>query len=62
MKICCVFSLESPHQGDFQYKKKITLNHPKTAAAMGFFLESQERVQNSHCKQAISVRATEVLL
>ena len=38
MKVCCVFSLESPHQGDSneysQYiiiniKKKITLNYPK---------------------------------
>ena len=40
-----MFSLESPHQGDFneytQYtifniKKKVTLNYPKSAA-MGFF-------------------------
>ena len=38
MKVCCVFSLESPHQGDSsEYKqhaiidseKKITLNYPK---------------------------------
>ena len=38
MKICFVFSLESPHQGDFNeytqhtiitIKKKITLNYPK---------------------------------
>ena len=38
MKVCCVFSLESPHRGDsneytqytiFQYKKKIILNYPK---------------------------------
>ena len=45
MKICCVFSLESPHRGDskeytqftvFNIKKKITLNDPKPAA-MGFF-------------------------
>ena len=45
MKVCCVFSLESPHRGDSneytQYtifntkKKKITLNYPKSAA-MGF--------------------------
>ena len=44
MKVCCVFSLESPHQGDsneytqyniFNIKKKITLNYPKSAA-MGF--------------------------
>ena len=39
MKVYCVFSLESPHRGDssentiyhFQYKKKISLNYPKTA-------------------------------
>ena len=45
MKVCCVFSLESPHRGDsnaytqhtiFNIKKKITLNYPKSAA-MGFF-------------------------
>ena len=41
MKVCCVFSLESPHSGDsygntqytiFNIKKKITLNYPKSAA------------------------------
>ena len=44
MKVCCVFSLESPHRGEsngytqytiFNIKKKITLNYPKSAA-MGF--------------------------
>ena len=44
MKVCYVFSLESPHRGDSneytQYtisniKRKITLNYPKSAA-MGF--------------------------
>ena len=44
VKVCCVFSLESPHRGDsneytqytiFNIKKKITLNYPKSAA-MGF--------------------------
>ena len=44
MKVCCVFSSELPHQGDsneytqytiFRVKKKITLNHSKSAA-MGF--------------------------
>ena len=44
MKVCCVFSLESPHRGDsnectqytiFNIKKKITLNYPKSAA-VGF--------------------------
>ena len=42
LKVCCVFSLESPHRGDsnentqytiFNIKKKITLK----CAAMGFF-------------------------
>ena len=41
MKVCCVFSLESPHRGDsneftqytiFNIRKKISLNHPKSAA------------------------------
>ena len=45
VKICCVFSLESPYCGDsneytqytvFNIKKKITLNYPKSAAN-GFF-------------------------
>ena len=46
MKVYCVFTLESPHQGDsneytqytiFQYEKeKNTLNYPKSSA-MGFF-------------------------
>ena len=45
MKVCCVFSLESPHRGDsneytqntiFNMNKKNTLNYPKPAA-MGFF-------------------------
>ena len=45
MKVCCLFSLESPHRGDsneytqytiFNIKKRITLIHPKYAA-MGLF-------------------------
>ena len=44
MKVCCLFSLESPHRGVsnqytqytiFNIKKKVTLNYPKSAA-MGF--------------------------
>ena len=44
LKVCCVFSLESPRRGDskentqftiFNIKKKITLNYLKSAA-MGF--------------------------
>ena len=67
MKVYCVFSLESPHQGDsneytqytsFVIQKKIT---PKSAA-MGFLLGTQERVRNNRGKRSISVRTTEVLL
>ena len=45
MKVCCLFSSESPHRGDsneytqytiFILNKKNTLNYPKSAA-MGFF-------------------------
>ena len=41
MKVCCVFSLESPHRGDsneytqytiFNIKKKNTQNYPKSVA------------------------------
>ena len=44
MKVCCVFSSESPHRGDsneyiqytiFNIKKNIILNYPKSAA-IGF--------------------------
>ena len=67
MKVCCVFSLESPHRGDsneytqyhFQYKKE-NLNYPKSAA-MGFFpRDSSKRVISG--KRVISVRITEGLL
>ena len=70
MKVFCVFSLESPHRGDsnevtqytiFNIKRKIILNKLKSAA-IGFFLGTPARVRNSHGKQAISVRAIEVLL
>ena len=70
MKVCCVFSLESPHGGDsnentqytiFNIKKKMNLNYPESAA-MEFFQGTQKRVRNSRGKRAISVRATEVLL
>ena len=69
MKVYCVFSLESPQQGDsneytpytiFQYKKEIIPNYPKFAT-IGLFQGTQERVQNKRGKRAISVRAIEVL-
>ena len=60
MKVCCVFSLESPHRGDsnectqytiFNIKKKITLNYPKSAAVYGFLCQgTQEGVRNSRGK------------
>ena len=69
LKVCCAFSLESPHRGDSNeytkytisnIKKKITLHYP-IYAAMGFFQETHERVRNSRGKRAISVRPTEVV-
>ena len=46
----------------FQYeKRKISLNDKKSAA-MEFLPGTRERVRNSCGKQAISVRAIEVLL
>ena len=45
MKVCCGYSLESPHRGDsneytqytiFSTEKKITLNYPKSAATRFF--------------------------
>ena len=56
MKVCCVFSLESPHRGDsndnaqctiFNLRKKLTLNFPKSEAVGFFFQGTQERVRNS---------------
>ena len=71
MEVCCVFSLESPHEAilmgthnipfSIKKKRKITLSYSKSAAK-GFFLGTQERVRNSRGKRAISVRAIEVLL
>ena len=73
MKVCCVFSIESPHRGDsnehtqhtiINIKRKSPELIPNTImlAVMGVLLGTQERVRNSRGKQAISVRATEVLL
>ena len=65
-----MFSSESPRRGDsnyythytiFNYKKKVSLNYPKSAA-MGIFIGTQERVRDSRGKRVISVRAIEVLL
>ena len=70
MKVCCVFSLESPHRGDsneytqytiFNIKMKIILIIPNLQLCF-FFQGTQELVRNSRGKRAISVRAIEVLL
>ena len=70
MKVCCVFSLESPDLSDsneytqytiFNIKRKITLYYAKSAAVR-FFLGTHARVRGSHGKRPISVRVIDVLL
>ena len=70
MKVCCLLSLKSPHRGNtneytqytiFNITLKISLNYP-VSAVVGFSLGTQEQVQNSRGKRAISVPATQVLL
>ena len=70
MKVCCVFSLESPDLSDsyeytqytiFNIKRKITLYYAKSAAVR-FFLRTHARVRDSHGKRPISVRVIDVLL
>ena len=64
-----MFSLESPHRGDsndytqytiFNIKMKIDLII-SNLQLWDIFLRTQARVRNSHGKQAISVRAIEVV-
>ena len=67
MKVCCVFSLESPHRCDsnaytkhtiFNIKKKITLNYPKYNGVCTygiFFLGTYDRVRNNRGKRAVGV-------
>ena len=71
MKVCCMFSLESPHRGDSNEYTHNTIfnkqkgNHPKLSQICSYaflYQGTQERVRNSRGKRAISVRATEVLL
>ena len=72
MKVYCVFQLESPHQGNsneytikiyhFQYEKRKSPLIIQICSYGIFFQGTQERVQNSHGKWAICIRATEVLL
>ena len=70
MKVCCAFSLESPHRGDsneyskrtiFSIRKKITINFPYLQP-WNLFHGAQERVRNNQVKRAIRIRAIEVLL
>ena len=74
IKVCCVFSLESPHRGDskeytqhaiINTKKKMTLDYSKynyVCTYRIFSLETRERVRNNRGERAIAVRAIEVLL
>ena len=68
MKVYCLFSLESPQRGDsneytqytlFNVKKKIIIPNLQLKDLLQ---GTQERVQNSRGKRAISVRAIEVSL
>ena len=75
IKLCCVFSLKSPHRGDsneytphtiINIKQKLTRNGPKYNYVCSYgiilVLEISERVRNGKGKRVISVRATEGLL
>ena len=71
MKVCCVFSLESPHRGDSNEYTQYTIfniekeNHPKIISnlQLWIFVPNDSRTSsNSPGKRAISVRATEVLV
>ena len=70
MKVYCVFSVESPHQGNFNVYTQYTISiikrkSPKIILNLqlwDFFPGTQRQVRNSRGKRAISVPATEVLL
>ena len=58
-----MFSLESPHRGDFnEYTQYTIVNILSQICSYAIFQGTQERVRNGRGKRAISVRATEVLL
>ena len=71
MKVCCMFSLESPHRGDsnnyilytiFSIKKKIALNNPKSAA-IGFFSKGlKNEFETAVVNEPSVFEVTEVLL
>ena len=72
MKVCCVFSLESPHRGvSYEYTQHTIINiktqSPKIipdrimSADMGLYLlGTQEQVRISRGKRPVSVQTTEV--
>ena len=71
LKVCCVFSLESPHRGDSNEYTQYTIfnirkeKYPKLSQICSYGIFSMgtlKRVRNSRGKRAISVRAIEVLL
>ena len=56
MKVCCVFSLESPHRGDsneytqhtiIYIKKKITLNYPKCNNVCSYGIFSRDSMEKT---------------
>ena len=70
MKVCCVFSLESPHRGDSDENTQYTIFNIKRKSLwilpalqpLIFFQGTHDHVRNSQGKRAIRVRAIEVLL
>ena len=66
IKVCCVFSLESPRRvheiHHFQYQKENHHGEYQICSYGVLFQGTQERVRNSRGKRAISVRVTELLL
>ena len=69
MKVCCVFSLESPYRGDSnEYTQhtiinmKKCLNCPKYDYVCSYGMFSKGLVRSRSGKRAIGVRAIEVLL
>ena len=63
MKVCCVFTSDEYTQYTiFNMNKKKTALIIPNLQLWAFFQGTQERVRNSRGKQAISVRAIEVLL
>ena len=69
MKVCCVFSLESPRGDSNEYTQYPVFNKNGKSHSIipnpkprDFLLGTQERVRNSRGKRATSIRAIELLL